>query len=111
MQTVAVQIPASLFVALFSAYQEDTGEVITGCLQEFMDKDRESESEVVAPTTPYPRPGPGTITGKVWEIADDIYQKTGSANRAAIVQECINQGINMNTANTQYSFWKKNAGL
>jgi hypothetical protein len=53
------------------------------------------------------RPGQGTITGRVWEIADELVAKTGSAERDAVVTACVTEGINVNTANTQYSHWKK----
>lgn len=46
-------------------------------------------------------------TAKVWEIADGV----GKADRNAIIQACVAQGINPSTAATQYSKWKKARGL
>lgn len=46
-------------------------------------------------------------TAKVWEIADGV----GKADRNAIIQACVAQGINPSTAATQYSKWKKARGF
>lgn len=46
-------------------------------------------------------------TAKVWEIADGV----GKADRNAIIQACVAQGINQSTAATQYSKWKKARGF
>lgn len=46
-------------------------------------------------------------TAKVWEIADGV----GKADRAAIIAACVAAGINIATAGTQYSKWKKARGL
>lgn len=46
-------------------------------------------------------------TAKVWEIADGA----GKADRNAIIEACVAQGINPSTAATQYSKWKKARGL
>lgn len=46
-------------------------------------------------------------TAKVWEIADGV----GKADRNAILEACVAQGINQSTAATQYSKWKKARGF
>jgi hypothetical protein len=43
----------------------------------------------------------------VWEIADRILKETGTANREAVTKACMQEGININTASTQYSYWRK----
>lgn len=76
------------------------------------------------PTTPKPkapvtRPKAGTATGKVWEIADSIFEKyrseveIGSMSsidmkqlRAEIIQKCTEAGINPATAQVQFGKWK-----
>jgi hypothetical protein len=57
--------------------------------------------------TQYPRPRIGTITGRVWEIADQIQKQSGKTEREAVIKACMGEGININTASTQFSYWKK----
>lgn len=61
---------------------------------------------------PIPRPAAGTRTGRVWEIADEISAK---AQRPALREEVLNaakiEGINPNTASTQYGRWARSIGL
>ncbi len=53
------------------------------------------------------RPGPGTRTGRVWEIADERTRETGCrAKRADVIECCVAEGINRNTASTQYQHWR-----
>ena len=105
MESVGVQIPAELFAALYNRYREDTGNTINRCLNELLDEDR-AATPIRASTQHFMRPGRGTITGRVWEIADELYAKTGEMNREAVVTACMEEGIKMNTASTQYSHWK-----
>lgn len=58
------------------------------------------------------RPGAGTATGKVWEIADSISQATGKpASRKSVLEDAQAAGINPATAATQYGRWRKFHGL
>ena len=55
----------------------------------------------------YPRPRAGTRTGRVWEIADERTREIGRrAKRADVVECCVAEGINRNTASTQYQHWR-----
>ncbi len=55
----------------------------------------------------YPRPRPGTRTGRVWEVADEITRETGRrALRRAVVERIVTERGNPGTANTQYQHWK-----
>jgi hypothetical protein len=57
-------------------------------------------------------PRPGTTTGRVWEIADDISHKTNTpAVRKDVLEQAIEEGINSSTAATQYGQWCKFHGL
>ena len=57
----------------------------------------------------YPRPAPGTRTGRVWEIADRISEATGQrAKRSDVLAEVAREDGNMATASTQYQYWKSN---
>ena len=104
METVSIQIPAELYTAIYARYAETTSEAINKCLQTLLD-DNESQSASTS-VEHFMRPGKGTITGRVWEIADQLLQETGEMDRAAVVTACIEEGLNMNTANTQYTHWK-----
>ncbi|HEU0221190.1 MAG TPA: hypothetical protein VFR34_03120 [Paracoccaceae bacterium] len=54
------------------------------------------------------RPGRGTRTGRVWEIADEISERTGiRASRREVVERFVAEGGNPRTAHTQYQYWKK----
>lgn len=104
MEYVYIQVPAALYTSIYERHDEQTSAVISECLAQLV---ADSPEETRSGNFQYPRPGSGTITGKVWEIADQIREKTGAANRDAVIQACIQQGININTANTQYSYWRK----
>ena len=54
-----------------------------------------------------PRPAPGTRTGRVWEIADQISRETGNvAARRDVIERVAAEGGNLATANTQYQYWR-----
>ena len=54
------------------------------------------------------RPGSGTRTRRVWEIADELsVQGQSRAKREAVVRKYVAEGGNEGTANTQYQQWKK----
>ena len=49
------------------------------------------------------RPPEGSVTGRVWEIADEF----AHYGRAVIITECIQEGIAPGTAATQYAKWNR----
>ena len=54
------------------------------------------------------RPGPGTRTGRVWEIADEITRETGRrAARSEVVERFMVEDGNPSTASTQFQYWKQ----
>ena len=58
------------------------------------------------------RPGSGTSTGKVWDIADDLSRKSGGpAKRADVMKVAEEAGINAATVATQYGKWRKFHGI
>ncbi len=55
----------------------------------------------------YSRPRSGTRTGRVWEIADERTREIGyRAKRSDVIRCCVAEGINRNTASTQYQHWR-----
>ena len=54
------------------------------------------------------RPHPGTRTGRVWEIADEITREKGRrAERREVIERYVAESGNRNTAGTQYQYWKQ----
>lgn len=54
------------------------------------------------------RPNPGTATGRVWEIADEITALKGRrASRKEVMDKFQAEGGNQNTAHTQFYLWKQ----
>ena len=54
------------------------------------------------------RPRPGTRTGRVWEIADEITREKGRrAERREVVERYVAENGKRNTASTQFQYWKK----
>ena len=54
------------------------------------------------------RPRPSTLTGRVWEIADEITREKGRrAERREVIERYLAENGNRNTASTQYQYWKK----
>ena len=52
------------------------------------------------------RPKEGTVTGRIWAIADDLSQKKGeAANRKEVIEACNADGINVRTTATQFGRW------
>lgn len=68
----------------------------------------------LGPQKPIPgkKPAAGTITRRVWDIADEI---TAKGKRPALRKEVVNsatsEGINRGTASTQYGHWARSIGL
>jgi len=107
-ETVAITIPAALYTAIYAVHGEASSAVITRCLSQFIDTGSPIRSSVEETRgADYPRPKPGTITGRVWSIADQLASESGAPTRDAVVASALSQGINVNTASTQYSHWKK----
>jgi bifunctional DNA-binding transcriptional regulator/antitoxin component of YhaV-PrlF toxin-antitoxin module len=53
------------------------------------------------------RPSEGTLTGRVWQIAERISHETGRvAQRKQVMDAFAKEGGNPNTASTQYALWK-----
>ena len=63
-------------------------------------------------SVPSAKPAAGTITGRVWDIAHEI---SVSKQRPGLREEVLNaaksEGINQNTASTQYGRWARSVGL
>lgn len=58
------------------------------------------------------RPGAGTGTGKVWDIADRLSAETQKpAERGAVIKAAEAEGVNISTASTQYGRWRQFHGL
>jgi 5-methylcytosine-specific restriction protein B len=57
------------------------------------------------------RPGENTITGRVWQIADELSTNDTPATRLAVIDKALAEGINNHTAHTQYGHWRKAKGL
>ena len=54
------------------------------------------------------RPHPGTRTGRVWEIADELTLEKGRrAERHEVIERYVAENGNRNTAGTQYQYWKQ----
>lgn len=53
------------------------------------------------------RPREASITRRVWDIADELSTPLGPAERQSVVAKALEEGINPNTAHTQYGHWKK----
>lgn len=107
METVAIQIPASLYAALYARYGDETTMTAAAHLAELAGHKGVASVQTDDPNTQYPRPGPGTKTRRVWEIADEIKKKFGKADREAVIKACMSEGLNINTASTQFSYWLK----
>ena len=105
METVSVQIPSSLYAEIYARHGEETSNTVNECLSKLLE-DMESDSGPKSGKPHFMRPGKGTITGRVWEIADQLFEATGEADRVTVVRACDEEDINMNTASTQYSHWK-----
>lgn len=87
------------------------------------DEQQEEQQEVEAPEetqtkverpkqNDVTRPGPGTATGRVWEIADELSADIGEpAVRGDVLKVAESEGLNPATAATQYGRWRKFHGL
>lgn len=58
------------------------------------------------------RPKPDTVTGRVWDICDELSKKAKApAVRSDVMKACEEEGINKATVATQYGKWRKFNGL
>lgn len=105
MDMVSVTLPASLYASIYDRFGEGSTEAIRTFLTQMLDA-TPSESQHSSKIQ-YPRPGRGTKTGRVWEVADLLCPGDERASRQEVIDECLAEGINVNTANTQYSHWSK----
>lgn len=75
------------------------------------------EKQPRAPAAPSERPKAGTTTAKVWDIADALLKtqkgKISDAKsfRAAVINECVEAGINSSTASVQFGKWKASTSI
>lgn len=59
-------------------------------------------------TSEYSRPSKGTLTRRVWDIADEETERRGSlADRRRVIERVVAEGGNQNTASTQYHHWRR----
>ena len=107
METISIQIPGELYASLFNRFGGSTTATIAAHLAQLADWKMTPEPQVEEVTTAYRRPGVETITGRVWEIADQIQKQSGQADRETVIKGCMAEGININTASTQFSYWRK----
>lgn len=107
MESIAVQLPSALYTSIYERYGEQTSTMIVACLAQLLGAETPEQTRVETGALQYPRPGAGTKTGKVWDIADRILKETGAVDREAVIKACMLEGINVNTASTQYSHWRK----
>jgi len=107
MEYISIQVPASLYTSIFEHHGEETTGVIVTCLSQLLGDEKTVKPRVDSTMVSYPRPGDGTITGRIWDIADNIQMQSGNANRVAVIEACMSEGININTASTQFSYWRK----
>ena len=109
MESVFIQIPADRFGRIYAQYKNETGDAINNCLRRLLHSRRSGYSapERGRPQHQFAQRPTGEKTGKVWEIADRL-ESACNADRESVVKACVEQEqINPNTANTQYSHWKK----
>lgn len=64
-------------------------------------------NSIACQSVAYPRPGAGTKTGRVWEIADELTRENGRrARRQEVIARYRAENGNANTAHAQYQHWK-----
>ncbi len=107
MESISIQLPAALYTSIYERFREETTNTIAACLSQLISSKAFEETRIEGKTLQYPRPRAGTITGRVWEVADRILKETGTANREAVIRACMQKGIKISTASTQYSHWRK----
>lgn len=79
------------------------------CTIEYRDRSGDNSEDDPGEEGPWtgPRPKPGSKTGQVWDLADELTEKYGRlATRQEVVSEIVARGGNPNMASTQYGRWK-----
>ena len=112
MDKVFIEVPAELYAKIYALHKEGTTAAISNCLNGLIVSRPSGPSELVKDKPQYrfrQRPK-GVSTGKIWEVADGLAE-AGVSDRESVVNACVEQNINPNTANTQYSQWKKARGV
>jgi len=104
MEKISISVPSSLYCAIFERHGESTSQAILDLLNTLASPEPELPNVEIHD---YPRPGNGTITGKIWDIADKYSSSEHRVSRHKVIDACLKEGINVNTANTQYSHWSK----
>lgn len=69
-----------------------------------------AEAKVAKVKDPTGRPGEGTSTRKVWDIADSLVLQSGNnttPTRKAVIDAAVAAGVNKATAGVQYGAWMK----
>lgn len=107
MENVLIQIPGQIYAEIYAHHGDRTSQTIATWLSEKLrEQNAESTTGRSSGSPRYPRPGKSTKTGRVWEIADELLARDGKAPREAVIRACMDEGLNVNTASTQYSYWK-----
>jgi hypothetical protein len=58
------------------------------------------------------RPANGTVTGRVWDLADELQRTLGRPpSRSQVMAKGAAEGINENTVHTQYGHWRRFHGI
>lgn len=120
---VNVTIPASLFVKLYKKYGEDLEQEIIAALSKLVSLDSSSflaESEDDFSESRQNRgrvhltggwPSQYTTGHLVWTICERVLEEDGGkymmSHREKVLDRCQDEGININTASTMYSGWRK----
>lgn len=74
---------------------------------DFNKLDKKMTNSIAYQPITHHRPGPGTKTGRVWEIADELTREKGRrAARQEVMARYTAENGNSNTAHTQYQYWK-----
>lgn len=74
---------------------------------DFNNLDKNMTNSIAYQPVIYHRPAPGTKTGRVWEIADELTREKGRrASRQEVIAHYRAENGNSNTAHTQYQYWK-----
>jgi hypothetical protein len=94
------QTPTPQFAAMLAGYEAQK-----------LARGAPREARQSNPSTYVPPKG-GSKTGRVWQIAEPIYEKAQDKNnwkaiRKDIISACIAEGINESTASVQFGKWRK----
>jgi hypothetical protein len=116
MNEVSITIPAQLYVDLYHIHGESSHKVIVECLRQLVGFENEEKNEAL-PNQAIPNDLPGwptryTKAHKVWKIATQFLADSGSIiplnnHKDLVLDACVNEGINRNTATTTYSNWRQ----